>query len=133
MGIKRAEARETRPRERWKRTRRSCNAEGVAARGWSEQRDGRRSLSLSKGGGRLAQIRFIVIKPLIKLLIQRVKLADSFLEKINVEVRVKLGSRDGNVAEQLLNDPQIRARLDQMRRKRVAEGVRRNEIGRAHV
>ena len=46
-----------------------------------------------------------------------------------VQVRVLLGGREGGVAEQLLDRPQVRPGLQQMRRERVAQGVRRDLRG----
>ena len=45
------------------------------------------------------------------------------------DVRVDLGRGEALVAEQLLDDPQVRAALEEVGRERVAQGVRRDALG----
>jgi hypothetical protein len=44
-------------------------------------------------------------------------------QPLPVDVAVHLGRRQGRVAEQLLDDPQVGAALEQVRRERVAKAV----------
>ena len=47
------------------------------------------------------------------------------------QVRVELGRGDTRMSEQLLDDPQVGAAFEQMRRERVAQRVRADPLGEA--
>ena len=59
------------------------------------------------------------------LLGARMRLAIHVLQPLHTSMRINLRGRNGSVAEQLLNGPQIGAGIQKVGGERVAEGVSR--------
>src|ERR1041384_8575130 len=64
-----------------------------------------------------------------RLLRSRMSLVVNRRELVQVEMRVALRRGETRVAQQLLNDPEVRAAIQQMRRERMAQPVRPHAHG----